>query len=398
MARPRKSGNKDLPPNLYRNGAYWIFEHPKTKQRTSLGKDAAAAKAAARAFNAEWNADLHSRLQQKIQQAGVSTAASKIPTFAEFLFQSNGAYERWKRFSKHPPKEQTERVVTGMFKRFERECEFKDLRLNQITRLDVDGYLNAAEAQTPASIAMVRSRLSLVFEKAITAGYIETNPVNGTEKRYAPNAQRMRMTLPMWQSMFDYANERPEYRPLASALLLMILTAQRIEVISQMEFSHEKNGEFLITSNKARGGNDPVRLALPVSLKLDDVPYTLAEAIKRCRLTLVASRYCVHQLRSHQKVKKGDPMRPQGIEKMLADVRDALGIVPPPDSALTPPTAHEVRSLSARLYYRQFGFEFVHRLLGHKDEETTRRYLDERDQKQITFEPLDPTKLQSALR
>lgn len=46
-----------------------------------------------------------------------------------------------------------------------------------------------------------------------------------------------------------------------------------------------------------------------------------------------------------------------------------------------PPTFHEIRSLAARLYKDERGEEFAQKLLGHTSENTTKLYLDERDNK-----------------
>ncbi|EBZ0638210.1 integrase, partial [Salmonella enterica subsp. enterica serovar Oranienburg] len=46
-----------------------------------------------------------------------------------------------------------------------------------------------------------------------------------------------------------------------------------------------------------------------------------------------------------------------------------------------PPTFHEIRSLLGRLYKDERGEEFAQKLLGHTSENTTKLYLDERDNK-----------------
>ncbi|EBW7647806.1 tyrosine-type recombinase/integrase, partial [Salmonella enterica subsp. enterica] len=46
-----------------------------------------------------------------------------------------------------------------------------------------------------------------------------------------------------------------------------------------------------------------------------------------------------------------------------------------------PPPFHEIRSLSGRLYKDAYGEGFAQKLLGHTSENTTKMYLDERDEK-----------------
>ncbi|WP_281181075.1 tyrosine-type recombinase/integrase [Candidatus Arsenophonus triatominarum] len=45
----------------------------------------------------------------------------------------------------------------------------------------------------------------------------------------------------------------------------------------------------------------------------------------------------------------------------------------------TPPSFHEIRSLSARLYTERNGSEFAQKLLGHKPAEMTAKYQDDRN-------------------
>ncbi|PAV09218.1 hypothetical protein CBG25_03180 [Arsenophonus sp. ENCA] len=44
----------------------------------------------------------------------------------------------------------------------------------------------------------------------------------------------------------------------------------------------------------------------------------------------------------------------------------------------SPPSFHEIRSLSARLYTEKMGSNFAQKLLGHKSAEMTAKYQDDR--------------------
>ncbi|MGD8105803.1 tyrosine-type recombinase/integrase [Pantoea sp. FN0302] len=48
-----------------------------------------------------------------------------------------------------------------------------------------------------------------------------------------------------------------------------------------------------------------------------------------------------------------------------------------------PPSFHEIRSLSGRLYETENGKEFAQRLLGHKNISMTKKYLDSRGQEYV---------------
>lgn len=62
------------------------------------------------------------------------------------------------------------------------------------------------------------------------------------------------------------------------------------------------------------------------------------------------------------------------LAQEFARLRKLVGI-----AGENPPTLHEVRSLSARLYTEKCGKEFANALLGHKSAKMTDLYLDERD-------------------
>ncbi|EJL4701336.1 tyrosine-type recombinase/integrase, partial [Escherichia coli] len=101
---------------------------------------------------------------------------------------------------------------------------------------------------------------------------------------------------------------------------------------------------------------------------------TLKEVIDGCR-DRILSPYLIHS--RHQKQPK--PMSKDNLSDYFAKARDLAGITPP--AGKTPPTFHEQRSLSERLYRAQ-GID-TKTLLGHKVQATTDRYNDTRGQEWV---------------
>ena len=117
-----------------------------------------------------------------------------------------------------------------------------------------------------------------------------------------------------------------------------------------------------------------MRLALPLTLRCDAIGITLKEVIDGCR-DRILSPYLIHS--RHQKQPK--PMSKDNLSDYFAKARDLAGIIPP--AGKTPPTFHEQRSLSERLYRAQ-GID-TKTLLGHKVRATTDRYNDTRGQEWV---------------
>ncbi|EOX3603366.1 tyrosine-type recombinase/integrase, partial [Escherichia coli] len=69
-----------------------------------------------------------------------------------------------------------------------------------------------------------------------------------------------------------------------------------------------------------------------------------------------------------------EPLSPKTVSKYFTKARNASGLSFDGD----PPTFHELRSLSARLYRNQIGDKFAQRLLGHKSDSMAARYRDSR--------------------
>lgn len=124
-------------------------------------------------------------------------------------------------------------------------------------------------------------------------------------------------------------------------MLLAIVTGQRRDNICHMRFSDVWNGHLHIIQGKTG-----VRLALPLTLRCDAIGMTLKEVIDGCR-DKILSPYLIHS--KYQK--KPKPMSKDNLSDYFAKARDQAGIIPP--AGKTPPTSHEQRSLSERLYRAQ---------------------------------------------
>jgi integrase len=95
--------------------------------------------------------------------------------------------------------------------------------------------------------------------------------------------------------------------------------------------------------------------------------------------TGIASRYLVHNTeRGRGYGKLGAPMHPDRLSKEFTAAIDALTVELKLDwGDKEPPTFHEIRSLSKRLYDAQGGVDTVD-LLGHADEKMGEVYADAR--------------------
>jgi integrase len=83
--------------------------------------------------------------------------------------------------------------------------------------------------------------------------------------------------------------------------------------------------------------------------------------------TLLTSR-CVNQRGA------GQCLNADSLTKKFVAARNLSGLA----FEESPPTFHEIRSLSGRLYERERGKEFARKLMGHKSEKMTDKYLDTR--------------------
>ncbi|MGY2800001.1 integrase, partial [Ewingella americana] len=151
------------------------------------------------------------------------------------------------------------------------------------------------------------------------------------------------------------------------AMLLALVTGQRLGDIAKMKFTDIWDGNLHITQEKTGA-----RVAIPLALRCSAIDKSLEEIVALCR-DKILSPYLLHHHHSMRGVKRGTRIQAQSITKAFSSARDATSLK---WSKGTPPTFHEQRSLSERIY-RDQGID-TKQLLGHKNQQMTDVYNDDR--------------------
>lgn len=213
---------------------------------------------------------------------------------------------------------------------------------------------------------VVRSVLIDVFAEAQQAGEVPPgyNPALAT-KQPKRKITRQRLSLAEWQAIFELADKHHQY--MGNAMLLAIVTGQRLGDISNMQFKDIWDDHIHIVQEKTG-----VKLAIPLSLKCNAIGWTLRDVITRCRDRIV-SPYLLHYTNTTSMANRGTQVKANTLTTNFSKSRDKAAI---DWGDGTPATFHEQRSLSERLYKEQ-GIN-TQLLLGHKSQKQTDRYHDDR--------------------
>lgn len=364
-ARPRK--NNVSIPNLYPlysrkvNKVYWRYKHPVTGKFHSLGTDEAEAKAIATEANARL-AEQRSRQVLAISDR-IATSKGKAITTVTWL-------ERYWKI-------QEERLASGDIKENTYKQKAKPVALLKeragmklISSVDVrdiaqilEEYLSAGQ---PRMAQVVRSVLIDVFKEAQHYGEVPPghNPALAT-KQPRRKITRQRLSLEEWQKIFDIADKKQQY--MGNAMLLALVTGQRLGDISKMKFSDIWDDHLHIEQEKTGS-----KIAIPLSLRLNAINWSLRDVVARCR-DYAVSPYLVHFFRTTSQAERGTQVKSNTLTMNFSKARDLARI---DWGNGTPATFHEQRSLAERLYEAQ-GVD-TQKLLGHKSPNQTAGYHDDR--------------------
>ncbi|EOT8834939.1 site-specific integrase [Escherichia fergusonii] len=364
-ARPRK--NKVSVPNLYPlysrkvNKVYWRYKHPVTGKFHSLGTNEAEAIAIATEAN--------TRLaEQRTRQ--ILAISDRIATNKGKAITTSTWLDRYQAI-------QDDRLKSGDIKLNTYKQKAKPVSLLReraglklISAVDVrdiaqllDEYIAAGQ---PRMAQVVRSVLIDVFKEAQHYGEVPPgyNPALAT-KQPRRKITRQRLSLEEWQKIFDIADASHRY--MGNAMLLALVTGQRLGDISRMKFSDIWDDHLHVIQEKTGS-----KIAIPLSLRLNAINWSLRDVVARCR-DYAVSPYLVHFFRTTSQAERGAQVKSNTLTMNFSKARDLAGIDWGDGS---PATFHEQRSLSERLYKEQ-GLD-TQKLLGHKTQQQTDRYHDDR--------------------
>lgn len=197
------------------------------------------------------------------------------------------------------------------------------------------------------------------FREAILAGVIDSNPADPI-KAPAVKIQRHRLTLEQWKQIRAWSvDHQPPW--VARMLDLALVTGQRRSDVVKMRFADVWDGYLHVEQYKTG-----TRLALPLALRLDVLGKSLAEVIDDCRKYAAPGESLIRR-------KSGKALCLASLSARFEEAREGAGLA---WKTGNPPSLHECRSLSERLY-RDQGID-TRILLGHKHQAMTDAYNDDR--------------------
>jgi len=240
-----------------------------------------------------------------------------------------------------------------------------DMRMDRIKPPDIMRVVRAMQGQglfTSAQRACILLR-RLSYE-AIEEGVVpaDCNPARAVRVPRA-SVQRNRLSLDAWREMLDVAS-RSQYPYIYRAMLLAVVAGQRRGDIARMRFEQITDGYLRVEQQKTGA-----RVAIPLALRCEAIGWSLADVVDLCR-DGNSSQYL---LRPAQK-DFGRHINPTLLSVRFCGLRKT--VLGPWKGEGTPPTFHEQRSLSERLYAEQ-GID-TRKLLGHRRQSMTDAYNSDR--------------------
>lgn len=345
-ARRRSHKTRDLPPNLYvRNDGYYSYRDPRTGKEYGLGRDKRYAVNQAIEANMSMIGSSSVSLVDRIKAPEETTFSDWCQTYQSIIEKRElGAntlrnYRAWLAAA---------------------ETDLGQIAINRIQTSDVAKHLKGyTERGVDASAKLARSLLMDVFREAMAEGVSSGNPVAATKPPRVKVA-RERLTVSTFLAIRDAASKMPPWVKLGMDTAL--LSAQRMGDVRSIEWRNIHDGYAWVEQIKTGA-----KVCIPLNISLDVIDTDLEAVILRCHdfyqsaATIIASS---KMLTLSEKM----------LTKYFAKAREETGLKWEND----PPTFHEIRSLSARLYTEKYGESFAQKLLGHKSAEMTARYTDPR--------------------
>lgn len=361
--RRRSPAKRNWPDNLYERGGYYSWKNPIDGREYGIGRDRAEA------FEEAKEANLHaagliqkSRLVHKITGEADRTLAAWSKKYATILAN--------KKLAPH-----TRKMYASCDKRLLTEFG-ADTLIGAVTPLMMSDLIDGIAENQPHRALQIRGYAREFFRVAKVKGWITETPVLDLGQ-IRKTTKRTRLSLDVFLRVYT-TTSRPW---LKNAMALALVSGQRREDIATFQTSDWRDGGWYCEQGKGhpdkggagRGGR---KLFIPGALRLEAFGMSLEEVYKQCRATRVFSRHVIHHTEHHgDHCRRGDPVSIDSLSNRFHDELAALEI---DWGGKAPPTFHEIRSLSERLYAAQGGIDTTD-LLGHKEKETTKIYHDDRN-------------------
>lgn len=331
--RPRSKVTKGLPTNLYvTRGTYYYWRHPNTGKDYGLGTD--RSRAITEAVEANHSLD----------QVGKATLLERITGAAELTVSKwLDEYEKTSKSQRIKP------LREGL----------GDFILAKLEPKQIATWLKRWDDKPRMRQAML-GEAKTCFNAAIGAGELKINPAAALTTA-TPVTKRERLTLDDYRKILGCADPL-----LARAMNLALLTGQRREDVCSLQFNQVKDGYLWVVQGKTGA-----KIRIPLTLTLKAVNLSFETAIATCRDN-VLSKHLIHYSAIGNGMEViGGKVEGRAITKRFKKARELAGI-----KGNNPPTFHEIRSLSGRLY-RQQGID-VMTLLGHATKQMSDLYQDDR--------------------
>jgi integrase len=207
-----------------------------------------------------------------------------------------------------------------------------------------------------------------VYYEAVANGVAETNPATHI-KPLKQQRIRKRLTIDTWNLMLEKALDST-VTWISHMLLLALATGQRRGDLAKMRFDDVVDGCLRIEQQKKAGKPIGARLAIPLEIKLNATGFSLGEIVDFCRIGSTGDTLLRKSNGGSIEVSSLSSRFHELITNVLGE--DAYSIY-------EWPSLHEVRSLSARTYLLEgMPSSTVQTLMGHKNEDMTKIYLDDR--------------------
>ncbi|GAA4880073.1 tyrosine-type recombinase/integrase [Ferrimonas pelagia] len=362
-----------LPQNLYAtkraNGrTYFQWRDPRTARFHGMGSDPDRAIADAVELNRLVQEQVTSHLSAIIEQTPMARKARGITT-GDWLDRYMEIQEQKQQTGELKPNTiKTRRSLIKIARHKWALLPLKSIDTKAVFEL-LEEVKSEGKHRTASAL---RSTLIDVFIEAGHRGELEGghNPAAAT-KGVRVKVERSRLTWDDAKVILAEADKRKPW--CGNAMRLALVTAQRVSDIHALQFANVE-GDFLKFEQAKTG----TRLALPLALHLDVLGMSLGDVISQCR-DRVLSRHLIHHTRNSNNAPPGAAVHQNTISRSFQLARNESGL----SWEGTPPSFHELRSLSARLYHEQ-GID-TQTLLGHKDPRMTEKYRDSRGVEYITL-------------